>query len=154
MKISGAALHFAVGELGKGEIGGNNAGPTIQKYLEGFAEPPANWCAAFISWCYYMASRDDVPFTYTLSARALFNEFKHKAKPGISLVDIPGPGDLMFFWRGSKNSWMGHVAMVEKTDDKYVYVIEGNIGKFPSQVKRSAYPRNPSTLLGFGRVKE
>jgi hypothetical protein len=148
------ALEFAIGEIGKGEEGENNAGPTVEKYLDGLAEPPANWCSAFVCWCYLQAANKlqiKMPFRYTLSARNLFNQFK--AGRGLCLVEIPEPGDLMFLWRESPDSWMGHVAMIEKRDDALNYVVEGNIGRFPSMVKRSYYPLNPTNLLGFGRVK-
>ena len=170
MTLKQAALEIAIGEIGKGEYGSNNAGPDIEKYLNGLAEPPSNWCAAFISWCYLEASfnRDIIkknqimPFQYTLSARNLFNQFKKKAinlgeslEGFVELTKEPEPGDLIFFWRESPKSWMGHVGIIEKLDDKLIYTIEGNKGEFPALVKRCYYSKNPKsipTLLGFGKV--
>jgi hypothetical protein len=155
MNFALEALEIAKGELGKGEEGVNNAGPVVEKYLHGLAEPPNNWCAAFISWCFYtavesMPSGFVMPFRYSLSARQIFNEFKKNE----ALVQTPDAGDLIFFWRESIDSWMGHIGIVEDlTDDGWLNTIEGNRGYFPSKVRRYAYQWPIPQLLGFGRVE-
>jgi hypothetical protein len=156
MSLALKALEIAKGELGKGEEGANNAGPVVKKYLNGLAEPPMNWCAAFVSWCFKtawessdMASGYFMPFDYSLSARSIYNEFKRKE----ALVQTPDAGDLIFFWRESIDSWMGHIGIIEElADDGWVHTIEGNKGVFPSKVRRYAYEWPISELLGFGRV--
>jgi hypothetical protein len=153
-ELSKLALEIAIGEIGKGEELENNAGPDIEKYLHGLADPPANWCAGSLCWCYLQASdvlQVKLPFKYTLSARNLFNQFR--SCKGLAIVEIPEPGDLMFLWRGTPDGWMGHTAMIESRDDALNYVLEGNVGKFPAKFKRSYYPLRPVNLLGFGRVK-
>jgi hypothetical protein len=176
MKLKEAALEIAIGELGKGEEEDNNSGPDIEKYLNGLAEPPSNWCAAFVCWCYQKASGlSEIlqhysinnlypttgllpPFDYTLSARNLFNQFKNEESIGSQFLRTdkqPTPGDLLFFWRGNLGSWMGHVGIIEDVSSRFIHTIEGNKGKFPSKVSRYYYPANPdsiSTFLGFGNI--
>ena len=163
MKLKELALEIAQNEIAAGacEQDENNAGPFVEKYLLGLAEPPANWCAAFVSWCYLEAFKrsysappkdwDFYRFRYSLSARAIHNEFKKYNR----LVDVPVPGDLIFFWRGSINSWMGHIGLVFAIDldlNKLI-TIEGNKGKFPAKVDYYRYWLNDiPQLLGFGSV--
>lgn len=163
MQLKELALEIAQAEIAAGacEQDENNAGPFVEKYLHGLAEPPANWCAGFVSWCFNEACiclRDkygalSMPFNYSLSARAIYNEFRRNGK----IVDVPAIGDLVFFWRGSKNSWMGHVGIVYDIDldTDMLITIEGNNGKFPAKVnyyyyKFSAVPQ----LLGYGDLSE
>jgi hypothetical protein len=154
------ALQIAIGELGNGEEGKNNAGPHIEKYLNGLAEPPANWCAAFVSWCYTQAAEINhyiVPFQYSLSARAIMTEIKTTGKKMQDLVSFsktnPKAGDLVFFWRDNPNSWMGHVGIIAFAGLNSINVIEGNVGKFPSKVKFTLYKRDHERLLGYGHIK-
>src|SRR5438046_2558070 len=53
-QLGRGALAAAIGELnaGAGEVGGNNSGPWVVKYLNGMAEEGRSWCAAFGSWCF------------------------------------------------------------------------------------------------------
>lgn len=141
-------------EVGAGEEGENNSGPFVKKYLNGLAEPPANWCAAFVSWCFRQAARDTgkkMPFRYTLGARDLMNQL-----PEESIIKVlpPIPGDLIFFWRGDPNGWMGHVGIVSMIGQKSFWTIEGNRGVFPSKVNTYQYwmDRMPAEFLGFGRI--
>lgn len=148
-------LDVAISEIGKGEKGKNNAGPDIEKYLNGIAEPPANWCAAFISYCFKTATDHldiGMPFEYTLSARHMMNQIEFKGTGTIQKTD-PEAGDLLFLWRGSKNSWMGHVGIIENVSEKFIHTIEGNRGSYPSKVRPEIYPINYiPCLLGYGRI--
>ncbi len=155
------ALQIAIGELGNGEEGKNNAGPHIEKYLNGLAEPPANWCAAFVSWCYLQASRSTInhyalPFDYTLSARSMMNQIKANSLLPPELISFskskPKKGDLVFFWRDNPDSWMGHVGIVAFAGLHSINVIEGNIEKFPAKVKYTLYKRDHERLLGYGHI--
>jgi len=150
-KLIEQVLLIAEGELGLGEEGENNAGPVIEKYLNGLAEPPANWCAAFISWCFYTASLELIwtpPFKYSLSARSIYNDFGFKN--WIKLK--PECGDLIFFWRESPSSWMGHIGIVTDVLRNSIRTIEGNKGVFPAKVARYSYTCPVPQLLGYGRI--
>ncbi|MGH8615966.1 MAG: peptidoglycan-binding domain-containing protein [Gammaproteobacteria bacterium] len=49
-----AALQAGIEELkaGAGEVGGNNRGLFVKKYLNGIAPEGNPWCAGFISYCF------------------------------------------------------------------------------------------------------
>lgn len=144
------ALRYAINELmaGAREVGSNNDGPYVTKYLNGLNIPPANWCAALISWCFYQAG--PMPFKYTLGARDLRNQF---AARGWIVKPPLHPGDLVFWWRGQPEGWMGHVGLVYEVKDGILYTIEGNKGAFPASVDRFDYVFSTMTkVLGFGRV--
>jgi hypothetical protein len=154
------ALQIAIKEIGNGEQGENNSGPFVQKYLLGLVEPPTNWCAAFVCWCYYQAMGAPIyllpPFPYTLSARKLMNELNKSDNIRIYVNKInPKRGDLIFFWRESPTSWMGHVGIIEYAGPKWIGTIEGNKGKFPSKVARYKYPADTLKIpkfLAFGHI--
>jgi len=170
LEILKNALSLAVMEFdaNAGEEGTNNSGPYIRKYLNGLAEPPMNWCAAFVCWCIKEACENlniSMPFEYTLSARKLHNIFKAN---GWAWKDIqeqePQAGDIVFFWRGDNEfSWMGHVGFVLDRYDsevspgswkKVLQTIEGNKGYFPAHVNKYRYDAtNVPQLLGYGRIK-
>lgn len=157
-------------EIGAGEEGENNSGPFVHKYLNELAEPPANWCAAFVCWCYLEASKRfdvEMPFEYTLSARKIYNIFREKNW----IIDVhksPQPADLIFFWRGDQYGWMGHIGFVKdiyeetKTSEldgtqiykKWIKTLEGNKGYFPARVNHYKYNyANVPQLLGYGRMQ-
>lgn len=152
MSIRMDALVTARGELKAGarEIGGNNRGPHVRKYLGGAGLEEGNpWCASFVSWCYRQAAKTKsatMPFAYCPGARRLFNSLKSKGWK----VDEPLPGDLVFWTRGPINSGLGHVGFVEYAHDGLIQTIEGNhtaaVDRFKYEVGHM--PR----FLGFIRV--
>lgn len=138
----------AQAEVGNGEQGSNNMGPSVRLYLRGKEGMP--WCAGFIS---YILSKENITdLGYSLSAREIYN----KAKELGWLVRATGllkPGDLIIFWRVSPTDWRGHIGIIEKIDETYIHTIEGNVGKYPAKVRRFKYDRNNiPKLLGFIRV--
>lgn len=149
-----AALAAAIEELkaGAGEIGGNNRGPFVRKYLNGMAPEGSSWCAAFVSWCYAQHPAG-APFPYTLSARTLLAEFKKRGwahGPGSS--HEPRPGDIVVWWRERLAGWKGHVGLVHHLRDGMLYTIEGN--RSP-RVQGFSYEFSRMTkLLGFGTVPD
>lgn len=152
-----AALAIAIGELkkGAGEVGGNNSGPWVKKYLApaGLGEGES-WCASFVSWCYLQASGGDrhaMPFAYCPGARNLLEEFKAKGwASGPKSGYGPQPGDIVVWWRESLSSWYGHVGFVHQVKDGMLYTIEGN--KSPNVQGFSYVLSRMDKLLGFGHV--
>ena len=155
------ALHFAIEELkaGAGEIGGNNKGKWVKKYLQptGLAEGNS-WCAAFISWCFLQAVDGDkskMPFMYTAGARSIYNQFKESKKglqfPKPDKSFVPLPGDIVAWWRVSMPSGLGHVGIVHHFEDGFIYTIEGN--KAANVAGFSYVKTRLDKVLGFGRVK-
>ena len=152
-----AALAAAIGELraGAGEIGGNNSGPWVQKYLAPAGLDEGNpWCASFVSWCYLQAVGGDkhvMPFAYCPGARNLLEEFKAKGwayAPNSGYQ--PQPGDIVVWWRVKLSGWLGHVGFVHQVKDGMLYTIEGN--KSPNVQGFSYVFSRIDKLLGFGHV--
>jgi CHAP domain/Putative peptidoglycan binding domain len=152
-----AALQSAIGELRAGavEVGGNNSGPWVKKYLDPAHVAEGNsWCASFVSWCFLQASGGDqatMPFPYSPGAKALLKEFKDEGweqEPQSGYV--PLPGDIVVWWRVQAQGWQGHVGLVHQLKDGMLYTIEGN--RSP-QVQGFSYVfSRMDKLLGFGHV--
>jgi hypothetical protein len=157
--IGRAALHAAIGELaaGAGEIGGNNRGPWVAKYLAPAKLPEGNsWCASFVSWCYLQTKGGDqtaMPIAYCPAARGLLEELKNKGwqKTPESAYQ-PLPGDIVVWWRESADGWLGHTGLVYQLTEGYLYTIEGN--RSPN-VQGFLYVLSRMTqLLGFGHIPD
>lgn len=151
MDLSRSILSAAKAEIRAGarEIGGNNRGPFVAKYLEPSGlRPPQPWCAAFASWCLLRSTRKhelpDLP--YFISAREMFNW----AKAGRMLREAPMPGHLMFFSRGGIFSWKGHCGIVVSASRSRIVTIEGNR---TSRVQTFEYSTAAvSNFLGFAGI--
>jgi len=149
------ALQIAIEELkaGAGEVGGNNRGPFVKKYLQpaGLGEGNA-WCAAFLSWCFLQAVGGDkaaMPFKYTAGARNIYNQLKPKGKT-LGANDTPQPGDIVTWWRVSMPSGLGHTGIVHHCEDGFLYTIEGN--KAANVAGFSYVKTRMDKLLGYSRV--
>ena len=94
------------------------------------------WCSAFVN---YIAKKAGVEYTGKLNARSWM-------KAG-SETDSPQPGDIVVFWRESKDSWKGHVAIYINEMDDRVYALGGNQA---NMVNISSYPSY--RVLGFRRL--
>lgn len=148
MEFNKTLLSIARAEMRAGarEIGGNNRGPFVAKYLEPSGlKPPQPWCAAFVSWCLMRAAKAVGARRppYFLSAREMFNW----AKAAGLLEKQPSPGGLVFFARGGVMSWKGHCGVVAATLKSGFQTIEGNR---TSRVQLFRYTTaTPPLLLGF-----
>lgn len=151
------ALAYAINELkaGAGEVGGNNRGPWVKKYLEpGRGVEGNSWCAAFVSWCYLQAvdgHMHQMPFTYSIGARDIYNQMRNK---GWSFDNLgarqPTPGDIVCWWRESPSSWKGHIGLVHHCKDGFLYTVEGNRA---ANVAGFSYVKTRmDKLLGYARV--
>ena len=157
MTFNELVVKYASAELDAGaqEIGENNKGPFVEKYMDGHAPVGNSWCMAFCSWCMLKAAEEIkvLPYPYFVSARQAFNHYK---KNGLVENDPKKamPGDIIFYWRESPNSWKGHAGIVFSNDGKEIISIEGNIGAYPAKVK---YVRNKidniKSLLGFSKIR-
>lgn len=158
--IGRKALREAINEMKRGarEIGGNNSGEFVAKYLEPAGlVPPQSWCASFVSWCFLQAvggNKNDLPFKYSPGARDILSRFKRKGwayKLNDDSGKIPEPGDIIVWWRGKITGWMGHIGLVHHFSGGFVYTIEGNRS---SKVEGFDYVATRiDRLLGFGRVE-
>jgi len=153
--IGRAALETAIGQLreGAGEVGGNNMGPYVRKYLNELASEGSSWCAAFVSWCFDRAP-GSIPFRYTVGARDLLAQAKAKGwanAPGSAYA--PQPGDIVVWWRVRAEGWQGHAGLVHhSSDDGYLYTIEGN--KSPKVAGFAYVQSRTEQLLGYVHVPD
>ena len=152
------ALQVAINELivGAREIGGNNKGPYVKKYLAptGLAEGNS-WCAAFMSWCFLQSAggnRGNMGFRYSAGARDVFDQLKRKGSTfsGTTAGLVPSPGDLVAWWRVSLPSYHGHIGIVHHVSDGFLYTIEGN--KAANVAGFSYVKTRMDKLLGYARV--
>jgi hypothetical protein len=150
-----AALKVALAEIaaGAGEEGGNNRGPFVKKYLNGIIDPPADWCAGFVSWCFDQHPAG-CPYGYTLGARDTLKRCRTRGWGYDHRIEVPQPGDIVVWRRGPVEGWMGHIGLVlQVTDGGMLHTVEGNKGGFPSRVRTFVYVRHAmDTLLGYARV--
>lgn len=159
-KFGELVLQFALDEMKAGarEIGGDNEGPFVVKYLNGLSAPGVSWCSAFVSYCHKKAAEKlgvPMPYTYDLGAKSTYAQFKAKGWTyNASHNNPPEPGDIIVFWRGDPNGWQGHIGIVEKYNAGIVFSVEGNVGPFSSHVRGFSYVLGDiARLWGFGRVK-
>jgi hypothetical protein len=148
------ALGVAIDEMkaGAGEIGGNNRGPYVVKYLNGLAPEGSSWCAAFVSWC-FAQDPTGIPFRYTVGARDLLSQLKKRGwarEPGAGYQ--PEPGDIVIWWRVRADGWQGHTGLVHQVRDGRLYTVEGN--RLP-QVRGFSYVLSRiDKRLGYGHVPD
>lgn len=145
------ALAAGVSQIGVKETTGNNDGPPSTIFADGRQEP---WCADFVVWCFHKRSTLRFPgkewmlpsVSYMQSLLEIWGQFV------VREAAQPEPGDVIFFAnRGASDpSKMGrHVGIVESTDERSVYTVEGNTS---NQVARRTYSRNNPRIVGYGRL--
>lgn len=112
-----AALKVAITQLGQQEKPlGSNWGHPVRDYLASVGiNFPASWCMAFVYWCF--GSKEN-PLIKTGGVLNAWNKADKKFR-----VTDPQPGDIfiMDFGKG-----LGHTGIVEKTDQNFIYTVEGN----------------------------
>jgi hypothetical protein len=145
-------IEVAREEMAQGarEIGGNNRGPFVERYLKPAGlSGPLPWCAAFVSWCVHEAARRlgvAPPMPYLVSAKGIFRYGKARGW----VVQEPQKGDLVVWSRGAPSGPFGHAGIVEWVGDQEWRTIEGNrtpkVANF--RYKKGDFFR----LLGFIRL--
>lgn len=160
-------VEIAIKEIGKGETIGDDRGPDIDRYFKGTGIKNKPWCAAFVNWVLKQEGINEFESLY--SAKTILNTAKNLEW----ITKNPKTGDLICFWRVSKKSWRGHIGIIEKITEivyqtrlpatkhyipeiiTYIHTIEGNVGEFPSKVKRFKYRTDKiKKLLGYIRIRE
>ena len=149
-----AALQVAINELkaGAGEIGGNNGGLFVKKYLHDIVSEGEPWCAGFVSYC-FAQNPAGMPFKYTVGAQDVLRQFKKNGwaqQPGSGYS--PKPGDIVVWWRDQPSSGKGHIGLVHQLRDGFLYTIEGN--KSPNVQGFNYVFSRMDKLLGFGQVPD
>ncbi len=126
-------------ETGVEESPGRDHDPRILQYhattmLRATSDEVA-WCSAFVNWCMIQAGYKG---TNKANARS-WVKWQH----GVAL-DTPKRGCIVVFWRGSRDSWKGHVGFLDRIEGESIYVLGGNQA---NAVNIKAYPK--SRLLGY-----
>lgn len=94
------------------------------------------WCSAFANW---VALKAFACTSNKLNARSWLDVGEE--------VKDPQQGDIVVFWRESKNSWKGHVGFYVNETKYNINVIGGNQN---NSVNIKAYPKE--RLLGYRRI--
>jgi len=138
-------LEWALGELGVSEMQGDAHNKKILNYAKeaGFkwvGDDETPWCSIFMNWCCLKAN-------LPRSKRADARSWLRVGKP----VTDPEPGDVVIFWRGSKESWQGHVGLFIgfSGNGSSIFCLGGNQ---KDSVSIARYDRG--RLLGFRRVED
>lgn len=131
--------------LGLKEYPGAKHNPTIVQFAEtvghGWVQDDETpWCASFVGACLAQAGLQG---TGKLNARSYLGWGEE-----INIADAEA-GDIVVFWRGSPDSWTGHVGFYAGHGTNTVQVLGGNQG---NSVSIADYPT--SRLLGVRRAKQ
>lgn len=137
-------IQVAVNELGQKEISGPAENQSIVRYaqeggsFEWKSEEDTPWCSIFVNWC---AKKTGLKGSGLASARSWLVAGQ--------TVDNPQPGDIVVFWRESRDSWKGHVGFFFgfSRDGKRVFCLGGNQG---NQVSISSF--DVDQVLGYRRL--
>jgi uncharacterized protein (TIGR02594 family) len=134
----------AVSQLGQKEIEGPEDNPTIVNFAKesGFEwvdDDETPWCSIFMNWC---ALKADLERSGKVNARSWLLVGDK--------TENPEPGDVVVLWRGSVDSWQGHVGILFgfSKDTKRVYILGGNQG---NQVSIAGFPIDQ--VLGYRRLR-
>lgn len=164
------AVAFAEQEAAAGarEVGGNNTGPWVRKYLNARNPEKAThdkepWCCAFYCWCWLEAAQTfgtKLAIPYTRSCGVLLGGMKERGWLQVRAQVISAnaqralephlfrvrPGDAAF-WDFNGDGKADHVNMVHHMDpDGILYTLGGNEGAESSGA--------PVKLKQRGRIQE
>lgn len=146
-----AVLAVAIAELGKGEQGGNNIGPDLDRYRQG--GPGGAWCAAFVAYCLEVGAvhrKMECPVRRSHNAKRLY---ANVLKGGGVRVERPAARDIVLWHRGADGARTGHIGIVSRVDSGSLFwSIEGNKGLYPSKVREYPHECGEALLLGFCRL--
>lgn len=133
-------------EVAASQVGNVGGSPYWSWY--GFHER-VEWCACFVSWCAYKCGYIEDGIIPKFAGVGTGIEWFQKRGQWQSRGYRPMPGDIIFFdWDG--DGYGNHVGIVESSDDRYVYTIEGNSG---DKCCRRTYFITSSMIMGYGIPK-
>lgn len=112
------------------EVGGQNMGPWVRFFMDGYQGNSWPWCAGFDTFIVKQASKltgitTDLPRTYSCDVLGMWAKSKGKFVSGSSgNLSLVKPGHL-FLVRKSHNDWQ-HTGIVIEMTTEYCVTIEGN----------------------------
>ena len=138
-------IRAAAAEIGVKEVQGSGNNKRVVEYSKyatldnkkGQADS-VPWCSSFL--CFLVETSLSIQSTNSMMARSWL-------KFGKSSKNDKAVGDIVVFWRGSKQSWKGHTGIYLGETQSYVYCLGGNQD---DQVKISKYLK--SKVLDYRRV--
>lgn len=118
-------LRHASKEVGVKELV-NGSNPRVEEYHryatvdnDKGVDDSVPWCSSFICWS---CETSPVPMSSTNSRLA-----RSWLDWGVSTVNNPICGDIVVYWRGSKDGWQGHVGIyLTHTSNGFIYTLGGN----------------------------
>lgn len=136
--VAKRAAQEALANVGVTEVGGNNRGPAVEKYLASVGCKPGDpWCAAFVRFRFEDAAKDlsltlpkdfpDSGWTPDYKSWGVKNLLwisQISADDGVAVVKV---GDLACFYFPAKNR-IAHIGIVVEVHDWGVVTVEGNTG--------------------------
>lgn len=134
-------IEVALKEYATAEIVGVKHNPRILDYLKFIGHPEIHddetaWCSTFAN---FVCKTAGAKFSGKLNARSWLTVGVETKTPEI--------GDVVVFWRGSKDGWEGHVSFFIRQVGDVIYCLGGNQS---NQVNISAYPK--AQVLGYRNV--
>ncbi len=125
-------------------------GNTGEKYWNWYGfNHRVEWCAVFVSWVANQNGLLNTKVPKFIWVKVGVDYYKEKSLLKYPSEYSPKKGDLIFFdW--NNNGIIDHVGIVEKTDKKYVYTIEGNVNYLNVQNKK--YSLKSSYIYAYGKL--
>lgn len=128
----------AMNYYGLTEIPGEENNPQILTFFHSAGkkwvqDDETAWCSAFMN---FIGIECGCEYSGKLDARSWLNIGREKKFPQL--------GDIVIFWRETKDSWKGHVGLFVSRNESVVYCLGGNQD---NQVNIKPYPKNQ--ILGF-----
>jgi len=137
-------LKLAFEELGVKEISGSQHATRILQYADesGMAyinDDETPWCSVFANW---VCTKLELPKSGKPNARSWVNVGE--------TTEHPKPGDVVVFWRESRESWKGHVGFYlgHSKDQSKIYCLGGNQGN-----EVSVAPYDAAKVLRFQTIE-
>jgi uncharacterized protein (TIGR02594 family) len=133
------AMHLeAMKFYGLTEIAGKENNPQILQFFSDVGktwvqDDETAWCSAFINW---LAWTCNCEHSGKLDARSWLSTGRE--------IKYPQLGNIVIFWRETRDSWKGHVGLFIAQNDSVIYCFGGNQD---NQVNIKPYPKGQ--LLGF-----
>jgi uncharacterized protein (TIGR02594 family) len=138
-------LNYAASMYGLKEIIGDSNNFQILNFFNEMGHPEItndemSWCSSYMSWC---AKQMNLIGSNGLLARSWLEVGE--------IIEKPKVGDIVIFWRETKNSWQGHVGIYlnENPTTHDIYCLGGNQD---DKVCVKSYPA--IQLLGYRRLQE
>lgn len=129
--------------IGTAEIAGPHHNPLVVEFFKTIGhswvkDDETPWCAAYVG---HVLESLGIPSTGRPNARS-YQDWGDE----VPLADAV-PGDVCVFWRGSPNSWQGHVGFFHGLGGDTIHVLGGNQS---NRVSVAPYP--VARLLGVRRA--